>query len=152
MNFAVVLHNLQLIRLRRYRWFRWGFAIVFCAIGLKLAASVLLLTAQSRAINQALVMFGVGILLTFVSYGAFIVASVSNARTARRALARRFRMCWACEYPLQSDTGNGVCPECGRPWTIRGLHARWGMSLDRSRRRDARARFLQRFGLYSREA
>jgi len=64
---------------------------------------------------------------TFVYPAVIVVVCVAVLRAVRRlrkrAAAADWRLCLACVYPLADD--EGVCPECGRAYTIDGLKKDW---------------------------
>ena len=52
-----------------------------------------------------------------------VVLRVLEVRLRRRARVADDRICPDCLYPLEGDAG--ICPECGRPFTISNLHDAW---------------------------
>lgn len=74
---------------------------------------------------------------TFLLVGSvcFTIAKLREYKLAAAGIFRRFRYCWKCAYPLPLEVRQGICPECGRPWTAQELRARWANVICQMRQR-----------------
>ena len=73
--------------------------------------------------------------VTAAVYGILAVSSMWTWRLrarelslVRAAVERDGRVCAECAYPLDSD--QGLCPECGTPFTKMDLLAHWSSARD----------------------
>jgi len=46
-------------------------------------------------------------------------------REAKAAERLGWKRCWNCGYDLTGVAADGLCPECGKPYTCEGLAAQW---------------------------
>ena len=60
--------------------------------------------------------------------GSWIVFRHLDRRRYREAKSSDFRRCTKCMHDLAGLTGEGVCPECGTPFTLVALEQAWKIS------------------------
>jgi hypothetical protein len=139
-------HSALWTRLRLVQ--RGTFAIIL-AVSLLLSVSYFLhggsepdLTFTKHPALSALAAAAIGssVLMVPLIIGSCIVLMVLDARTRRRLQASGCVMCPHCEHDLNGLADEGVCPECGEPFSASGLAEAWSILLPRFYRRLQRDR------------
>jgi hypothetical protein len=61
----------------------------------------------------------------WVNLAALIAAIWIRRRNQKLVKDARFRLCLRCRYSLTDLEPDGVCPECGKAYTAKGLEEGW---------------------------
>jgi len=99
-------------RVRRWNLLMWVLAVV---------AMMALLSPIISFESLNKLWLGVACIFAIVIVG--VTVHLLEERLRARAAAAGWRLCPKCAYPLAGD--EGVCPECGRGYTIDGLKDEW---------------------------
>ncbi len=66
---------------------------------------------------------------------AFVISlRVKESRLKKGVKAAHYQICTDCLYNLEGHESLGICPECGTPFTARGLETDWREFTDPDRR------------------
>ncbi len=77
------------------------------------------------------VFVNVGVIVLGVAWGgSWVVFRYLNRKRYREARASDFRRCTRCMHDLAGLAEEGVCPECGAPFTLVALEQAWKISAN----------------------
>lgn len=99
-----------LMVLRRTRlWFLlWIVAVVYMYFSLRTIGRPRLWLFHNPAFTYVLIV---------PMFAPFIALAITVRRLRRRLQRLDYRMCLCCEYDLHDLPDDGVCPECGKPYS-----------------------------------